>query len=179
MRCTKCGACEGIRDMSETIFKVTGMDCAEETNALRQTVGALSGITDVTFNLLNGTMTVTAAEGAVDDRDIIAAVERAGMSARPADNAQAGVSPSRCRGILADAWPRRPVRGQRHRRCRGFSFPLVFAREPPRCPRGGRTKRIPCIPGGIHRALSCRGDCGRMVHLSRRPWLRSAASART
>jgi Cd2+/Zn2+-exporting ATPase len=78
--------------MSETIFKVTGMDCAEETNALRETVGALSGITDVAFNLLNGTMTVTAAEGAVEDQAIVAAVERAGMSALPADNTQAGVS---------------------------------------------------------------------------------------
>ncbi len=87
--------------MSETIFKVTGMDCAEETNALRQTVGALSGITDVTFNLLNGAMTVTAAEGVVDDRDIIAAVERAGMSARPVDDKQAGVSQS----VAAGFWP--------------------------------------------------------------------------
>jgi copper chaperone CopZ len=70
------------------------MDCAEEIKALRQTVGVLSGITDVTFNLLNGTMAVKAPEGAVDDRDIIAAVERAGMSVRPADNTKPGVSPS-------------------------------------------------------------------------------------
>jgi len=85
--------------MSETIFKIAGMDCTEETNALRQTVGALSGINDVTFNLLNGTMTVTAAEGAVDDRDIVAGVERAGMSARPADNEQTAVSPSVAEGF--------------------------------------------------------------------------------
>ncbi|MEK6654489.1 MAG: cation transporter, partial [Thermodesulfobacteriota bacterium] len=87
--------------MSETIFKVTGMDCAEETNVLRQAVGTLSGITDVTFNLLDGAMTVTAAEGAVDERDIVAAVERTGMSARPADNTQAGVSQS----VAARFWP--------------------------------------------------------------------------
>ncbi|MBU3932308.1 MAG: cation transporter, partial [Proteobacteria bacterium] len=87
--------------MSETIFKVTGMDCAEETNALRQTVGALSGIKDVTFNLLNGTMTVTAPEGAVDDRDIVAVVEHAGMSARPAENTKPGVSQSGAAGF----WP--------------------------------------------------------------------------
>jgi len=78
--------------MSETIFKVIGMDCAEETNALRQTVGALPGVIGVDFNLLNGTMTVTAVEGAVEDQAIVAAVERAGMSALPADNIQAGVS---------------------------------------------------------------------------------------
>ncbi len=85
--------------MSERIFKVTGMDCAEETNALRQTVGALSGITDLRFNLLNGAMTVTVTHGAVEDGDVIAAVERAGMSARPADNTQAGVSQSVAAGF--------------------------------------------------------------------------------
>src|SRR3989339_291101 len=78
--------------MSEAVFKVTGMDCAEETNALRESVGALPGITDVAFNLLNGTMTVTTDEGAVEDRAIVAAVERAGMTARRADNTQAGKS---------------------------------------------------------------------------------------
>ena len=69
--------------MSEKIFKIAGMDCAEETNALRQAVGALPGILDLRFNLLDGAMTVTAPEGAVDERDIVAAMERAGMSARP------------------------------------------------------------------------------------------------
>jgi len=85
--------------MSETIFQVTGMDCADETNALRKTVGTLSGVTDVTFNLINGTMTVTALEGAVDDQDIIAAVQRTGMSARPADNKETGVSESVVEGF--------------------------------------------------------------------------------
>ncbi len=79
---------------------VKGMNCAEETNALRQTVGALSGITDVAFNLVNGTMTVTAPEGVLDDRDIVAAAECAGMSARPADDKQAGVSQS----VTAGFW---------------------------------------------------------------------------
>jgi Zn2+/Cd2+-exporting ATPase len=80
--------------MGEAIFKVTGMDCAEETNALRETVGALSGVTDVRFNLLDGTMSVKAQEGAVDDREIIAAVGRAGMMARPAEDARADASRS-------------------------------------------------------------------------------------
>jgi Cd2+/Zn2+-exporting ATPase len=78
--------------MSEIIFKVTGMDCAEEANALRQTVGALSGITGVAFNLMNGTMTVTAPEGVVAEQDILAAVGRAGMSAQTAGKAQEGLS---------------------------------------------------------------------------------------
>ena len=77
-----------------SVWHVRGMDCAEETKALRQTVGALTGIENVGFNLLNGTMTVTAREGAVDDRDIISAVRRAGMIAQPADSKQTALSPS-------------------------------------------------------------------------------------
>ena len=87
--------------MNGKVFKIAGMDCAEETKALRQAVGTLSGITDVAFNLLNGTMTVTAADGAVDDRVIVAAVERAGMSARPADSKEAAVSQPESIGF----WP--------------------------------------------------------------------------
>ncbi len=79
--------------MSETIFKVTGMDCAEETNALRKVVAALPGISDVKFNLLSGTMNVAVVEGTVDSKAVISAVERIGMSARPAEKAMYGVSP--------------------------------------------------------------------------------------
>ena len=97
--------------MSEKIFKIAGMDCAEETNALRQAVGALPGILDLRFNLLDGAMTVTAPEGAVDERDIVAAMERAGMSARPVDNTQAGASQSGAAGspptspVTEPVWP--------------------------------------------------------------------------
>jgi Zn2+/Cd2+-exporting ATPase len=87
--------------MSKRVFKVTGMDCADETSALREAVGALSGISDVQFNLLKGTMTVTAEEGVVHDREIVAAVKEAGMGARPADDARAGVSPSNA----VEFWP--------------------------------------------------------------------------
>ncbi|MDO8724089.1 MAG: heavy metal translocating P-type ATPase, partial [Syntrophales bacterium] len=66
---------------------------------MHQTVSALTGIMDVKFNLLNGTMTVTAAEGVVDDRDIISAVRRAGMIAQPADSKQAAVSKSVAAGF--------------------------------------------------------------------------------
>src|SRR3972149_1692066 len=90
---------KGIRSMSERIFRVAGMDCAEETNALRQAVGALTGIEDVKFNLLNGTMTVTAAEATVDERDIISAVRHAGMIVRPADREQATVFQSESTGF--------------------------------------------------------------------------------
>ncbi|MCK7508898.1 MAG: heavy-metal-associated domain-containing protein [Desulfobacterales bacterium] len=86
--------------MTERIFRVSGMDCADETNALREAVGALSGIGDLKFNLLNGTMTVTAPEGIVANVAIIEAVERTGMGAQPAGVSQTGVSPQD-----AEFWP--------------------------------------------------------------------------
>ncbi|PKN17650.1 MAG: ATPase P, partial [Deltaproteobacteria bacterium HGW-Deltaproteobacteria-6] len=85
--------------MSETIFKVAGMGCEEDTNKLRKVVGALPGIGDVKFNLCNGTMTVTTTKGAVDNKDIFTAVQRAGMSARPADNMQVEITQSKAKGL--------------------------------------------------------------------------------
>ncbi len=72
--------------MNERTYMVAGMDCAEETNALRRTVGGLPGVAAVAFNILNGTMTVRAEGGAVTDGEVVAAVERAGMTARIADD---------------------------------------------------------------------------------------------
>jgi len=39
-------------------YRISGMDCAEETEALRQTVGRLPGVDSLNFNLMNGTMAV-------------------------------------------------------------------------------------------------------------------------
>ena len=62
-------------------YKVSGMDCAEETAALRQTVGRLSGVTSLSFNLINGVMKVEVLEGGPDDASILNAVRRAGLVA--------------------------------------------------------------------------------------------------
>ncbi|MCE5265972.1 MAG: HAD-IC family P-type ATPase, partial [Deltaproteobacteria bacterium] len=70
--------------MDERVFKVTGMDCADEMNLLRAALGELPGISGVRFNLLEGTMSVTAEESAVEDRAIVAAVRSTGMEAQPA-----------------------------------------------------------------------------------------------
>jgi len=59
------------------------MDCAEETEALRQTVGRLPGVSDLQFNLLNGTMDVVADAAGPDDAAIAAAAQRAGLVAEP------------------------------------------------------------------------------------------------
>ena len=63
-------------------FKITGMDCADEVSTLKRELGPLVGGEDkLSFDLLNGKMTVESAQTA--PTDIIEAVARTGMSARP------------------------------------------------------------------------------------------------
>ena len=69
--------------MASRRYRVRGMDCAEEIEALRQTVGRLPGVDRLVFNLLDGSMEVVlSGEGPCEDR-IIAAVQRAGLDAVP------------------------------------------------------------------------------------------------
>lgn len=67
--------------MATVSFQVRGMDCAEETAALRHALSTVKGINDVTFDLLNGRMNVTTEADAVPTDAVIAAVQRAGLSA--------------------------------------------------------------------------------------------------
>ena len=63
-------------------FKIRGMDCAEEISALKREVGPLVGGEErLTFDLLRAKMTVAGAAPGAGDREIVAAVERAGMQA--------------------------------------------------------------------------------------------------
>ncbi len=71
-------------------YRVRGMDCAEETDALRQTVGRLTGVSGVSFNLLNGVMAVVLTEKGPGDAQILAAVQRAGLEAVPCAGEAAG-----------------------------------------------------------------------------------------
>ncbi len=69
-----------VLSLSETRrYRVVGMDCAEETEALRQTVGKLPGVVSLGFNLMNGTMEVVLSGEGPNDADIIAAARRAGL----------------------------------------------------------------------------------------------------
>ena len=64
------------------IFKVSGLDCAEEVAVLKREIGPLVGGEDrLAFDVLNGRMTVADHARHVPDRDITAAVKRTGMSA--------------------------------------------------------------------------------------------------
>jgi len=68
------------------IFKVRGMDCAEEVAVLRQAVGpAVGGADRLAFDVLNGRMTIAEAAGTVPDDVIRKAVAATGMSAVPWD----------------------------------------------------------------------------------------------
>ena len=59
------------------------MDCANEVEALKTTVGRVPGVSAVDFNLLKGTMEVAASGAEVNDAAILAAVRNTGLSAEP------------------------------------------------------------------------------------------------
>lgn len=64
-------------------FEVSGMDCAEEIDALRREVGPLVGGEErLSFDLLGGHMIVAAEAGGVPDTVIVEAAGRAGLPAR-------------------------------------------------------------------------------------------------
>ena len=66
-------------------FRIRGMDCAEEVNALKGTVGKLWGVSNLEFNLIDGTMTVQFDAGQVDEEAIRDAARRAGLDAEAVD----------------------------------------------------------------------------------------------
>jgi len=70
--------------MERQTFKIKGMDCAEEINALKSEVGRVTGISGLDFNLIDGTMTVESAVGPVDAEAVRDAVRRAGLTAEVA-----------------------------------------------------------------------------------------------
>ena len=71
----------GPRPQGRT-FKVAGLDCAEEIAVLKREIGPIVGGEDgLAFDVLNGRMTIADDAQHVPDRDIAAAVERAGMVA--------------------------------------------------------------------------------------------------
>ena len=79
-------------------FKVRGISCAEEVDVLKRELGPLAGGEDrLAFDILNGRMTVVAAEGGATAEAIAAAVARTGMKAEPWSE---GASSSRGGGLV-------------------------------------------------------------------------------
>lgn len=65
------------------VFRIHGMDCADEITALKREVGPLVGEDKLTFDLLNGRMAIDAASDAALVARVEKAVQRAGMKAEP------------------------------------------------------------------------------------------------
>ncbi|MGK7346433.1 MAG: heavy metal translocating P-type ATPase [Candidatus Nitrospinota bacterium M3_3B_026] len=70
--------------MSEIHFKIHGMDCAEEVDALKREAGpVVGGEENLSFDLLRGKMTVTVTSPDVTGEAVMEAVRRAGLEAAP------------------------------------------------------------------------------------------------
>ncbi len=85
--------------MISQTYKIRGMDCAEEINALKGTVGKVPGVTSLAFNLIEGTMTVQSDAGPIDEQATRAAVRQAGLEAEAVDE----TSPSEG-GVVEEGW---------------------------------------------------------------------------
>ena len=88
--------------MTREKFEVGGMTCAACQAHVDKAVRGVAGVSDVTVNLLSGSMAVDYDESSVSAEDICRAVDRAGYSAAPEDagasvpsGAGAGASASR------------------------------------------------------------------------------------
>ena len=64
-------------------YNVTGMSCAACSAHVEKAVSALSGVSNVTVNLLTNSMTLDR-DDSVSENDICEAVEKAGYGASPA-----------------------------------------------------------------------------------------------
>ena len=81
--------------MKHEKFEVGGMTCAACQAHVDKAVRGVAGVSDVTVNLLSGSMTVDYDEGCASAEDICRAVDRAGYSAAPEDagaNAPSGAA---------------------------------------------------------------------------------------
>lgn len=64
------------------VFKITGMDCAEEVTLLKREVGPVVGGEDnLSFNIFAGTMSLVGIDKSIELRAVIDAVQRAGLGA--------------------------------------------------------------------------------------------------
>ncbi|MCL2535677.1 MAG: heavy-metal-associated domain-containing protein [Nocardiaceae bacterium] len=68
--------------MSTAEYTVTGMTCGHCVASVKEEVGAIAGVSDVTVDLQSGRLTVTSA-APLPESAITAAVEEAGYAARP------------------------------------------------------------------------------------------------
>jgi Cd2+/Zn2+-exporting ATPase len=90
---TDAGACGGCSDEPASveqvlpdrpigsIYTIHGMDCGDEVAVLKREVGPVVGLENLSFDLINGRMSVAGSSGATQHAGILRAVERTGMHA--------------------------------------------------------------------------------------------------
>jgi Cd2+/Zn2+-exporting ATPase len=88
--------------LNRVTYRVRGLDCAEEVDALRKELGGKPGISALDFDILNAKVTVTYEPAAIDSQAIVAAVASTGMKAVPWAEAEAG---ERSRSLRQDRGP--------------------------------------------------------------------------
>ncbi|AYO75840.1 MULTISPECIES: heavy metal translocating P-type ATPase [Sphingobium] len=71
------------RSPGQIVFRIHGMDCADEIAALKREVGPLVGDDRLAFDLLNGRMSISVAPNSMLEARIEKAVARAGLQAEP------------------------------------------------------------------------------------------------
>lgn len=76
-------------ERDQRVFRITGMDCAEEIALLRREVEPLVGEERLGFDLLAGTMSINGLPDGVDAEAIQDAVERVGLTATPVEQVAA------------------------------------------------------------------------------------------
>ena len=69
--------------MSTTTYQVTGMTCGHCEMSIREEVSQVPGVENIEVSAQTGTLVVSGPE-AIDDAQVLAAVEEAGYSAVPA-----------------------------------------------------------------------------------------------
>ena len=80
-------------------FQIRGLDCAEEVAVLKRELGPLVGAESrLAFHILDGTMTVLPGDPVVTSSQIIEAVARTGMQAKPVDGNRTPISPETRQG---------------------------------------------------------------------------------
>ena len=86
-----------------TQLHVNGMDCPDEIAELRRLLGDRDGVLELSFNLMQATMTVSHAPDVIDTDQIIGIIGKTGMMASAVDGS---ATSERFQTVL----PREPLR---------------------------------------------------------------------
>ncbi|MFW5982846.1 MAG: heavy metal translocating P-type ATPase [Candidatus Brocadiia bacterium] len=70
-------------EMERRVYRVKGLDCADEVNVLKGAVGPKEGIEQLDFDVLRGRMIVQFDADVIGEQDIVSAVSATGMEAVP------------------------------------------------------------------------------------------------